>query len=122
MKYSEKLKDPRWQQMRLRVYERDGWKCRSCGSDSETLHAHHAAYHPFSEGPWDCDEDTVITLCVHCHAGEHEGVKSAQANILLTLAKLDVWSTSRLECAAEIISSIDFQLSSPDNVVMKGRP
>ena len=36
--YMDKLRDPRWQRKRLQVLERDGWKCRSCGSMGETLH------------------------------------------------------------------------------------
>jgi hypothetical protein len=35
MKYSDKLKDPRWQKKRLEVFERDGWCCQCCG-DSES--------------------------------------------------------------------------------------
>jgi len=44
MKYSEKLKDPRWQKKRLKVLERDNWECKQCGEKEETLHIHHLLY------------------------------------------------------------------------------
>ena len=37
--YAEQLRDPRWQQMRLRVLERDRWTC-DCGDSTTTLHVH----------------------------------------------------------------------------------
>lgn len=68
--YREKLLDPRWQKLRLRVLERDGWCCVACGESKKTLHVHHGFY----EGePWDAPEDTLWTLCEACHEylGDH---------------------------------------------------
>ncbi len=67
--YSEKLKDPRWQKMRLMILERDGWKCRNCGAEDKTLHVHHLAYSPGVE-PWNYDIDILETLCEECHEAE----------------------------------------------------
>ncbi len=65
MTYSEKLKDPRWQKVRLIVLERDGWACVDCGSKTNTLHVHHGYY---SKGePWDAPIDTLWCLCEGCH-------------------------------------------------------
>lgn len=119
MNYSERLKDPRWQQMRLRTFERDNWKCRLCGQTGKTLHAHHAAYHPLAEGPWDYDPETIITLCNACHADQHANLKIAQANVLTALAKAGVWSEVSLDLIVDVISRIDFERSSPDHAVMK---
>lgn len=91
--------------MRLRVFERDGWKCRCCNETSTTLHAHHVAYHPLADGPWDYDDSTIVTLCSDCHADEHEGLKAAQANLLLALAKKGYWSTFELECLIDKLES-----------------
>ena len=44
MSYSEDLKHPLWQQCRLRVFDRAGWKCQRCGSETTQLHAHHKTY------------------------------------------------------------------------------
>jgi hypothetical protein len=70
MTYAEKLKDPRWQQKRLRIFERDEWKCRDCGSDSETLTVHHCHYS--RGGPWETPDEYLLTLCEGCH--EHRQV------------------------------------------------
>jgi hypothetical protein len=70
--YSEKLKDPRWQKLRLVVMERDGWKCRFCFSDDETLAVHHKRYAE-SRNPWDSSASDLVTLCEGCHSALHAG-------------------------------------------------
>lgn len=68
--YGNKLRDPRWQKLRLRVMERDCWKCVACGRSNKTLNVHHIAYH---ENPWDTPIEDLQTLCEECHdgLGEH---------------------------------------------------
>ena len=73
--YSEKLKDPRWQRFRLKVFERDGWACTLCGCDSETLHAHHNRY---NGQPWEAAPSDVVTLCATCHERVEEVVSFAK--------------------------------------------
>jgi len=63
--YSDKLRDPRWQKVRLKVMERDGFKCRDCGNDKETLHVHHCFYE--RGDPWKTGEAFLLTLCEKCH-------------------------------------------------------
>lgn len=65
--YSEKLRDPRWQKMRLNVMGRDCFACRHCSSKEKTLNVHH---HYYTKGamPWEYDPDVLITLCEDCHA------------------------------------------------------
>lgn len=70
MTYAEKLLDPRWQKKRLTILNRDQWKCRRCGNDKLTLHVHHLTYLPGVE-PWDCPDDTLVTLCNDCHEKDH---------------------------------------------------
>lgn len=102
--YSEKLLDPRWQQMRLRVYERDNFSCRNCGSNHKTLHAHHVQYHPFADGPWDYDPDTIITLCADCHTDEHNNLDASKANVILALVKMGYWGTFELDALCDVLS------------------
>lgn len=71
MKYSEKLKDPRWQKKRLEIFERDEWHCRSCYDGETTLHVHHLNYDRDAD-PWDYENDNFITLCENCHKLEYE--------------------------------------------------
>jgi hypothetical protein len=64
--YFEKLKDARWQKVRLKVMERDGFCCRECGkSDGSNLQVHHLHY--IKGDPWDTPMCFLMTLCDGCH-------------------------------------------------------
>lgn len=84
MKYSEKLKDPRWQKLRLKIFERDNWTCSSCGNKKSMLSVHHRYYLKKTE-PWDYPLDSFTTLCKECHQVEYEFRKDAEDNLLLLL-------------------------------------
>lgn len=66
-KYSELLRDPRWQKKRLLIMERDGWKCVVCGNEKTTLNVHHKSYAK-NGNPWDVPDDELLTLCEDCHS------------------------------------------------------
>lgn len=68
--YSEKLTDPRWQKIRLKIFERDNWTCVSCDRKDVTLHVHHIKYLPNLE-PWEYDNSMLVTYCEYCHNTEH---------------------------------------------------
>lgn len=70
--YSEKFKDPRWQQKRLEVFQRDEFKCRHCGSSERQLHAHHL-YYVSGRDPWAYPLGSIWTLCDECHEYETKG-------------------------------------------------
>ena len=101
--YSGRLLDPRWQQLRLRVFERDNWACRNCGEKEKTLNAHHVHYHPYAEEPWDYDLETIITLCSDCHADEHISFEASKANLILALAKKGHLLTYDFDRLADLI-------------------
>lgn len=79
--YFGKLKDPRWQKMRLRVLERDSWKCLQCGDATNTLHVHHTYYESNLE-PWDYPLESLLTLCELCHEAETEIRKRTEDDFL----------------------------------------
>ena len=64
--YGEKLLDPRWQRMRLKILERDSFTCTYCGDSKSTLHVHHGMYMP-GKDPWEVPEYCLLTLCADCH-------------------------------------------------------
>lgn len=64
MKYSEKLRDPRWQRKRLEIFNRDNFTCLCCGAKDKTLNVHHKEYHG---NPWDAPSESLETLCEPCH-------------------------------------------------------
>ncbi len=84
--YSEKLRDPRWQRMRLQIFERDKWKCRLCSSAENTLNVHHR-YYLKGRDPWDYPPEALATLCDFCHEGEH-ALSSAGEKILRILREI----------------------------------
>ncbi len=68
--YSELLKDPRWQKMRLKKLEAAGWVCQRCYDDGTTLSVHHKRYVK-GRMPWEYPEHELVVLCQPCHEEEH---------------------------------------------------
>ena len=70
MKYSEKLKDPRWQKKRLQVMEKAKFKCVECGDSKSTLAVHHSVYFKGND-PWDYPDELLRCFCEKCHERHH---------------------------------------------------
>ena len=66
VRYSEKLKSPEWQKVRLKVLERDGWKCLKCKRSDKTVNVHHKGYEAGKE-PWEYPLERYESLCEDCH-------------------------------------------------------
>jgi hypothetical protein len=73
MSYSDLLRDRRWQKKRLKIMERDGWRCVRChDTDNESmLQVHHKEYIR-GRDPWDYADDMLETLCSNCHWNKHK--------------------------------------------------
>jgi len=82
--YSEKLRDPRWQKLRLEVMQRDNFCCQDCGNNEATLNVHHFEYHG---DPWDTPTDFLITLCENCHKVEGLHRERVEKELLTALRK-----------------------------------
>ncbi len=67
--YAQKLRDPRWQKMRLKIMERDEFSCQYCGDSESTLNVHHLDYIQGND-PWEYDDSWLVTLCEACHEEE----------------------------------------------------
>lgn len=63
--YSEKLKDPRWQRLRLKKMEASNWSCQCCDNKEKTLHIHHKIYKKCE--PWEYELHELECLCEDCH-------------------------------------------------------
>ena len=83
MDYSEKLKDPRWQKIRLKIFERDDWCCQLCFDRDSTLTVHHHQYN--GKDPWDTPLDMMVTLCEPCHGYEYESGKISNDRLSLAV-------------------------------------
>lgn len=62
------------------VKERDGWKCRVCGS-SERLQAHHISF-ARNDPERILDIDNGITLCHKHHLIAHRGLYSGSGSVM----------------------------------------
>jgi len=56
-----------YDQLRLQVLQRDGWRCQNCGTMSN-LEVHHQHFRSRSG---EDAEHNLITLCAACHANAH---------------------------------------------------
>lgn len=86
-KYSEKLKDPRWQKKRLEVFNRDSFECSNCGNQYSMLAVHHL-YYEKDKDPWDYPLEAFKTLCRECHEEEYTFRGEYEATLLATLKQL----------------------------------
>lgn len=105
MTYKSKLLDPKWQKVRLQIFERDGWKCRICDNSELPLHAHHTYYRKDSRGPWDYDLVSIVTLCEDCHFFEHDTIEDAKIDFFNALAETNQFSAEDLFVWASYIRS-----------------
>ena len=90
--YSDKLRDPRWQQKRLKLLEATEWKCQSCESGTTNLQVHHQ-YYLRNTDPWDYEDDCYKVLCENCHEIYQKSMESAhkfiaRSNLILALEKM----------------------------------
>lgn len=69
--YSQLLRDPRWQKLRLEVLSLHKWACDVCGETQSTLHVHHRNYLK-GRNPWEYECDQLAVLCEECHSDKHK--------------------------------------------------
>lgn len=91
MTYSQKLRDPRWQKKRLQILQRDGWRCKACGSSSKNLQVHHLYYAKLD--PWEYPDIVYQTLCEDCHNERQAMVDNCINDVRLMLRNV---STEKL--------------------------
>ncbi len=102
--YAERFKNPKWQEMRLKIMERDSFKCQKCfDEDGRTLHVHHK-YYEWGKDPWEYPTNALITLCDSCHEEETEEIKDA-CSMLVIAARTRLFA-GNIAYLAEIIENI----------------
>lgn len=110
--YSEKLRDPRWQKLRLQILERDEWTCQICSDKESTLNVHHR-YYLHGKDPWEYPPEALETLCEDCHRSETENRHNIEQMLLFYLRQK--FSANDLIDLSYGISSI--KLEAPSNIV-----
>ena len=78
---------PNWQEQREKALERDGYRCRTCGDETDPLHVHHVR--PFREYGYVRGRnrnylqanrlENLVTLCPRCHRRAEEGQRTRSA-------------------------------------------
>lgn len=100
--YFQKLKDPRWQKLRLEVFNRDEFTCQYCGDTEKTLNVHHLNY---NGDPWETDESLLITLCEDCHKIESDDLK-IQEKRLIKILKSRGFNSSHFSGLSELMNKM----------------
>lgn len=111
--YGERLKDPRWQKLRLKVFERDNWTCQICLCNSKTLNVHHRYYENGKE-PWDYPLEALVTLCEDCHEEEKWKMKLA-LDMIMVVCKENLFAYSILGLTEAILRMP--KVDKPDTVI-----
>jgi hypothetical protein len=109
--YSEILKDPRWQKLRLKIFERDGFKCVKCGSSKRELLVHHRWY-PKGD-PWDIEDEGLATLCRACHEEVTQLKKTIAEKLDINAYFYAIWMLDEMMFSPEktkLVRSIVFSL------------
>lgn len=112
MSYSEKLEDPRWQQMRLKVMERDAWACQQCFDTKSTLNVHHL-YYERGRDPWDYPDSSLLTLCVECHEAEHHYKEETEEELVNSLRRIGADNFALIKIYSAIQSTERKRLIAP---------
>lgn len=81
--YSQLLKDPRWQKVRLKKLEAAEWRCEKC-MDSETMLSVHHKRYVKGRKPWEYEEHELVVLCQPCHEEEH-AAKDLRSDLIACL-------------------------------------
>lgn len=81
-KYHAYLRSPKWQQLKERVLERDGHRCRDC-QYPYCLEVHHEHYgHLYHE---ERNLACLTTLCRYCHKKRHDSAPSLSELYMMVL-------------------------------------
>lgn len=65
MSYKEQIKSGKWQAVRLKVFERDNFKCTVCSYGND-LQVHHLYYKPGLK-IFEYEMESLKTVCGKCH-------------------------------------------------------
>jgi len=107
MKYAEKLLDPRWQKLRLEIFDRDGWTCQRCKETTKTLCVHHI-YYMKGLDPWEYPKEILVTLCEDCHGKEKTDRPQSEARLLTVLKEIG-FSAGGIDDLVDIFESLELE-------------
>lgn len=83
MKYSDQLRDPRWQRKRLEIMEAADFACENCGGTDKMLAVHHRLYVKGRKA-WEYERELLECLCEDCHQEKHRLQHELNALLLMS--------------------------------------
>jgi len=109
--YIEKLRDPRWQRLRLKCLEKAEWTCSWCGDKKSNLQVHHGYYRKGAT-PWSYPQKTLHVLCEGCH-GRAEWQREELYRMIAAIhpSKIAVLATQLSQSANMMLADLDFDKS-----------
>lgn len=116
--YWQKLRDPRWQKMRLEIMQRDEFACQICFATERTLNVHHNYYESGKE-PWEYPTEALVTLCEECHTEETEQRRGEEQLLLAAMRQCGMRSSHINSLAAGIHHTFGEIAQFPDRWDMK---
>lgn len=87
--YWELLKHPKWQEKRLLIMQRAGFRCEQCDTNEVTLNVHHT-YYEKGKAPWEYPDESLHCLCEPCHE-EADGLRLALLREIGQLTSSQAW-------------------------------
>lgn len=103
------IKTQAWEEMRQKVFRRDGFKCVICG-EAKNLNVHHITYENLGAEK----ASDLVTLCQFCHEDIHNGKPSERMDSFVRRAivskSLSLWEyaeTPRRERLRNIWKELD---------------
>lgn len=115
-KYTDLLKDPKWQKKRLEIMNRDNWRCNNCHDDSEMLVVHHK-YYDKDKMPWEYCNKAYITLCFGCHDELHKDQKQLHSDIIENFRHSE-FSMEEIWEISQIFNYLDLNNRSSGRVIL----
>lgn len=113
MKYSDKLKDPRWQRRKSEVQHKANFTCEDCGSTTKTLHVHHCFY-VTGRDPWEYDDDLLMLLCDECHPRRQNLEQQAHIELARKMRNMTIYELERF-----VMDPLDMQ-AKRDHAISSG--
>lgn len=81
MKYSDQLKDARWDMKRKKVLNYADHRCQACGAEQVALQVHHSYYRDGLMA-WEYPDGSLIALCDDCHGRVIHGINAKPSKAL----------------------------------------
>ena len=107
--YYEKLKDPRWQKLRLQVMEAADFCCQLCFDSTSSLNVHHKDYIKGKE-PWEYDVNQLSVLCEDCHKEYHGKIDSIRFISSILTQDGGPWDRNRIAFIISGYLQMDYKL------------